>query len=85
MPEAIQRVTEQNGRLYEPGQEAHYQALAAATALRGAGYSIEKTEPDAQDRSALSFRSLSSFLLGLVLRLPLPAGRSHLVKLLLTH
>jgi len=47
MREAIQRVTEQSGRLYEPGQEAHYQALAAAMALRGAGYSMEKTEPDA--------------------------------------
>lgn len=47
MREAIERVTEQSGRLYEAGQEAHYQALAAAMALRAAGYSIEKTEVDA--------------------------------------
>lgn len=42
MREAIQRVTEQSGRLYEIGHEAHYQALAAAMALKAAGYSIEK-------------------------------------------
>jgi len=46
MREAIRRVTEQSGRSYEVGQEAHYQALAAAMALRAAGYSIEKTLPD---------------------------------------
>lgn len=46
MRDAIQRVTEQSGRLYEPGQAAHYQAMAAAMALRAAGYSIEKTEAD---------------------------------------
>jgi hypothetical protein len=44
MREAIERVTEQSGRLYEVGQEAHYQALAAGMALRAAGYSIQKTE-----------------------------------------
>ncbi len=44
MREAIERVTQQSGRLYEVGQEAHYQALAAAMALRAAGYSIQKTE-----------------------------------------
>ena len=47
MRQAIERVTEQSGRLYEVGQEAHYQALAAAMALRAAGYSIKKTEADA--------------------------------------
>ena len=47
MREAIERVTEQRGGLYEAGQEAHYQALAAAMALRAAGYSIEKTKADA--------------------------------------
>ncbi len=47
MREAIERVTEQSGRLYDVGQEAHYQALAAAMALRAAGYSIEKTRADA--------------------------------------
>jgi len=47
MRQAIERVTEQSGRLYEVGQEAHYQALAAAMALRAAGYSIEKTNADA--------------------------------------
>ena len=47
MREAIQRVTDQSGRLYAVGQEAHYQALAAAMALRAAGYSIEKIKADA--------------------------------------
>jgi len=47
MRDAIQRVTERSGRLYERGHEAHYQALAAAMALRAAGYSIEKTNADA--------------------------------------
>ena len=47
MREAIERVTDQSGRLYEVGQEAHYQALAAAMALRAAGYSIEKTKAEA--------------------------------------
>lgn len=44
MREAIQRVTDQSGRLYDAGQEAHYQALAAAMALRAAGYSIQKKQ-----------------------------------------
>lgn len=43
MRDAIERVTQQSGRLYEVGQEAHYQALAAAMALRAAGYSLQKT------------------------------------------
>jgi hypothetical protein len=47
MREAIQRVTDQSGRLYDAGQEAHYQALAAAMALRAAGYSIQKNKADA--------------------------------------
>jgi hypothetical protein len=42
MREAIERVTQQRGRLCDAGQEAHYQALAAAMALRAAGYAIEK-------------------------------------------
>jgi len=42
MRDAIQRAGEQRGRLYEFGQEAHYQAIAAAMALKAAGYSIEK-------------------------------------------
>jgi hypothetical protein len=44
MREAIERVTEQRGRLFEAEHEAHYQALAAAMALRSAGYSIEKAK-----------------------------------------
>ena len=44
MRDAIERVTQQSGRLYEVGHAAHYQALAAAMALRAAGYSIQKTE-----------------------------------------
>jgi hypothetical protein len=44
MREAIERVTQQSGRLYQLGQEAHYQALAAGMALRAAGYSVQKTE-----------------------------------------
>ena len=47
MRDAIQRAGEQRGRLYEFGQEAHYQALAAAMALKAAGYSIEKAKPEA--------------------------------------
>jgi len=47
MRAAIQRVTDQSGRLCEPGQEAHYQALAAGMALRAAGYSIQKIKADA--------------------------------------
>lgn len=45
--EAIKQATEQSGQLYEVGQEAHYQALAAVMALKAAGYSIEKTKTDA--------------------------------------
>jgi hypothetical protein len=47
MRAAIERVTEQSGRLYEVGQEAHYQALAAVMALRAAGYTITKIKADA--------------------------------------
>jgi hypothetical protein len=47
MRDAIQRTAEQSGRLFQPGQEAHYMALAAAMSLKAAGYSIEKTEADA--------------------------------------
>jgi hypothetical protein len=46
MREAIQRSGEQSGRLYDVGHEAHYQALAVAMALKAAGYSISKTQPD---------------------------------------
>jgi hypothetical protein len=46
MREAIERVTEQSGRLYEVGQEAHYQALAAGMALRAAGYRKPRYNPD---------------------------------------
>lgn len=47
MREAIQRVAGQSGRYFEAGHEAHYQALAAAMALRAAGYSIQKIKADA--------------------------------------
>ena len=47
MRDAIQRVSDQSGRLYDVGQEAHYQALAAAIALKAAGYSIERTKTGA--------------------------------------
>ena len=47
MREAIRRAGEQSGRLYEPGQEAHYMALAAAMSLKAAGYAIEKVKADA--------------------------------------
>jgi len=47
MRDAIQQAGEQSGRSYEIGHEAHYQALAAAMALRAAGYSIEKIKADA--------------------------------------
>jgi hypothetical protein len=43
MRDAIQRTAEQSGRLFQPGQEAHYMALAAAMSLKAAGYSIEKS------------------------------------------
>jgi hypothetical protein len=47
MRDAIQRASEQSGRLFQPGQAAHYQALAAAMALKAAGYSIGKAKTDA--------------------------------------
>ena len=47
MRDAIQRTAEQSGRLYEPGHEAHYMALAAAMSLKAAGYTIEKAKADA--------------------------------------
>ena len=43
MRDAIQRTADQAGRLFQPGQEAHYMALAAALSLKAAGYSIQKT------------------------------------------
>jgi hypothetical protein len=46
MRDAIQRAGEQRGRRYEIGQEAHYQALAAALALKAAGYSIAKSKAE---------------------------------------
>lgn len=45
--DAIKRAGEEAGKLYEFGQEPHYMAIAAVMALRAAGYSIEKTKPDA--------------------------------------
>ncbi|MBT0668107.1 hypothetical protein HT136_06980 [Novosphingobium profundi] len=42
MRDAIQKAGDQRGRLFEPGQEAHFQAIAAALALKAAGYSIQK-------------------------------------------
>lgn len=45
--EAIKAAGEQRGRLFEVGQEAHYQAMAVAMSLKAAGYSIEKTKADA--------------------------------------
>ena len=47
MRDAIQRTAEQSGRLFQPGQEPHYMALAAAMALKAAGYSIRKTDTEA--------------------------------------
>ena len=47
MRDAIQRTADQSGRLYEAGHQAHYMALAAALALKGAGYTIEKARADA--------------------------------------
>ena len=47
MRDAIRKAAEQSGRLYERGHEAHYMALAAAMALKAAGYSIEKAKADA--------------------------------------
>ena len=47
MRDAIQKTAEQSGRLYERGHEAHYMALAAAMALKAAGYSIERAKAEA--------------------------------------
>ncbi|MCJ2181605.1 hypothetical protein MTR62_02605 [Novosphingobium sp. 1949] len=41
--EAIARTGKESGHLFEPEHAAHYQALAVAMALKGAGYSIEKS------------------------------------------
>ncbi|MBB4839261.1 hypothetical protein HNP52_002330 [Sphingomonas kyeonggiensis] len=40
--DAIKAAGQQSGQLYEPGQESHYQALAAVMALRKAGYEVTK-------------------------------------------
>jgi len=40
--DAIKAAGAQSGQLYEPGQESHYQALAAVMALRKAGYEVTK-------------------------------------------
>lgn len=40
--DAIQAASLQSGKLYEEGQESHYQALAAVMALRQAGYEVTK-------------------------------------------
>jgi len=40
--DAIREAGLQSGKLYEPGQESHYQALAAVMALRKAGYEVTK-------------------------------------------
>jgi hypothetical protein len=40
--EAIEAAAQQRGKLYEPGQESHYQALAAVMALRQAGYEVTR-------------------------------------------
>lgn len=40
--DAIQAAAEQSGKLYDEGQESHYQALAAMMALRQAGYEVTK-------------------------------------------
>ncbi|WP_179188337.1 hypothetical protein [Sphingomonas sp. IBVSS2] len=39
---AIEAATQQSGKLYEAGQESHYQALAAVMALRKAGYEVTR-------------------------------------------
>jgi ABC-type methionine transport system ATPase subunit len=39
---AIEAATLQSGKLYEQGQESHYQALAAVMALRKAGYEVTR-------------------------------------------
>jgi len=40
--DAIRDAAAQSGKLYEAGQESHYQALAAVMALRKAGYEVTK-------------------------------------------
>jgi len=40
--DAIRSAAQQSGKLYEPGQESHYQALAAMMALRKAGYEVTR-------------------------------------------
>lgn len=40
--DAIRAAAEQSGKLYEAGQESHYQALAAMMALRKAGYEVTR-------------------------------------------
>lgn len=47
MRDAIHHTAQQSGRLFQPGQEAHYMALAAAMSLNAAGYMIEKSRADA--------------------------------------
>lgn len=46
MRDAIRKAGEERGRLFEVGQEAHYQALAAFVALKAAGYTIRKSDPE---------------------------------------
>lgn len=40
--EAIEAAAQQSGKLYDAGQESHYQALAAVMALRKAGYEVTR-------------------------------------------
>lgn len=40
--DAIREAGAQSGKLYDEGQESHYQALAAVMALRKAGYEVTK-------------------------------------------
>lgn len=47
MRDAITRTAEQSGRLFQPGEEPHYMALATAMSLKAAGYSIEKIKDHA--------------------------------------
>ena len=43
MREAIKKAGHGSGHLFEAGQEAHYQAIAAFFALKAAGYTIQKS------------------------------------------
>jgi hypothetical protein len=45
MRDAIKKAGEESGHLFETGQEAHYQAIAAFFALKAAGYHIHKYVP----------------------------------------